>query len=85
MTEAVPFLQSFKRVKRNNSNIQYNLNIFTDFQVIRARFGAPAHVTLMVFAFMCMALVTGLVMTEGTRVLTKLTDGKCFYTFKMLF
>ena len=74
----VNLTQSIILEKGNNTIAITNEHFAFEFQVIRARFGAPAHITLIVFAFVCMALVTGLVMTEGTRVLTSLTDGKCF-------
>ena len=36
-----------------------------------------AHITVMVFALLANLLIAGMVMTEGTRILTQLTEGKC--------
>lgn len=42
----------------------------TFLQVIRSRFGQAAHVIVMIFAFVTNIIVAGLVMSEGTRILT---------------
>ena len=37
-----------------------------------------AHITVMVFALLANLLIAGMVMTEGTRILTQLTEGNFF-------
>ena len=49
----------------------------TFLQVIRARHGAVTHLIVMTFALFTNAVIAGMVMTEGTTILTSVTDGTC--------
>src|SRR6218665_273290 len=54
-------------------------------QVIRSRFGPVPHIIVMIFAFVTNIIVAGLVMADGTRVLTWLCQGMCFaWSFLLL-
>ena len=45
-------------------------------QVIYHRYGAVPHVTVMVFAFIANIVISGMIMYEGTIILSELTVGK---------
>ena len=66
--------------QRNHGLILVHTWIF--FQVIKARYGAFAHVVFLIFAFVVIGMVSGIVMTEGTRLLVALSDGKLLSKLK---
>ena len=51
----------------------------TFLQVIRARHGAITHLIVMVFALFANAVISSMVMAEGTTMLTSVTDGTYRY------
>lgn len=54
-------------------------------QVIHSRFGPVPHIIVMIFAFVTNIIVAGLVMAEGTRVLTWLCQGMYLSTSHVLY
>jgi hypothetical protein len=53
-----------------------NHDILIPLQVIYARFRAPAHVTVMLFALFINIVIASMIMYEGSNILHALTLGK---------